>query len=496
MIRWGRAKQDAWSRRSKQDQVEASTRWMIFGSPWIFYLSGMPQLSSAVEGEQLPLALTGLIWVLGLAQCVLSVGGLRQGLDHYLGEGPAPRSRLRIMAVLAGVSIAALAALIALGEVQKVTAPAMVLFATFPGVTNVYGLMVRPRHGAKVLTYVMLGITVLFAAVGMEWPGLLGTFVVGVVVAFMGVFTPRSSGWYLAVMREVSRAKETQARLAVAEERLRFSRDLHDVVGRNLSVIALKSELAAQLAQRGASGVESAVAQMTEVQQIARESQTEVREVVRGYREASLHTELAGARGVLRAAGVDCRIEEDHEEMPDRVQSALGWVVREGATNVLRHAEATRCRIRVGAGDGGATAVLEMENDGVRVPRAECGSGLTGLRERLAAVDGTLSAEREESTQVFRLRAEIPLAGGPSGGDVGDTDTDAHAGANAGAGADTGTGAGADTGSTGTDAVVVGADAGAGEGPRVDAERADAERVDADAACTAVGARTGAGARR
>lgn len=447
MIRWGRAKRDKWERRSRQDQVEVSTRWMLFGSPWIFYAAGIPQLSMSVTRDPLSVGLTVAVFVLGLVQCALSVGGLRQGMDYYLREGPPPVARLRVMVGVTALSVVALLVLVAAGLIREVTVPAMVLFATFPGVTNVYGLMARPRRATWVLTCCVVGITVLFAAFGMEWPDVLGTLIVGLVLSYIGVFTPRSSGWYLIVMRELETAKQTQARLAVAEERLRFSRDLHDVVGRNLSVIALKSELAAQLARRGAEGSEAAVAQMTEVQRIARESQTEVRDVVRAYREADLHTELAGARGVLRAAGVHCRIEESGGELPDTVQAALGWVVREGATNVLRHAEASRCLIRVGAEDGGRTAVLLMENDGVSAPPSECGSGLAGLRERLAAVGGTLSGERESGGRVFRLRAAVPLPGS-------DTDTDT------GSGSDTADGGAGATGETGRDGSAAEADGG------------------------------------
>lgn len=116
----------------------------------------------------------------------------------------------------------------------------------------------------------------------------------GGAMAFTAVF----SVWLLDAVYELADARETRARLAVAEERLRFGRDLHDVIGRNLAVIALKSELAVQLARRERP---EAVEQMIEVQRIAHDSQREVREVVRGYREADLGVELAGAQGVLAA---------------------------------------------------------------------------------------------------------------------------------------------------------------------------------------------------
>lgn len=231
-------------------------------------------------------------------------------------------------------------------------------------------------------------------------------------VIFIGLSssTGRSVGWFLAVMWKLEAARDVQARLAVAEERLRFGRDMHDVLGRNLAVIALKGELAVQLARRGRA---EAVDQMVEVQRIAQESQREVREVVRGYREADLQVELAGARSILQAAGVGCRIEGDGSAgLPAEVQSALGWVAREGTTNVLRHApDAGRCviRTRVTAGQ----AVLVMENDGIRdgdpgPESAGGGSGLKGLRERLAPLGGTLEAERRPDG-VYRLTAQLPV---------------------------------------------------------------------------------------
>ncbi|MFH8472014.1 sensor histidine kinase [Streptomyces sp. NPDC018000] len=186
---------------------------------------------------------------------------------------------------------------------------------------------------------------------------------------------------------------------------LRFGRDMHDVLGRNLAVIALKSELAVELAQRGKP---AAVDQMVEVMRIARASQQEVRDVVRGYREADPSTELVGARSVLRAAGIECSVEgHDGGPLPAPVQSALGWVVREAATNVLRHGDPRHCTIRLRA--SADAVVLDVENDGA--PRAVAGpggSGLAGLRERLHALDGSLGAG-PAGNGLFRLTATIPL---------------------------------------------------------------------------------------
>ncbi|WP_089100643.1 sensor histidine kinase [Streptomyces hyaluromycini] len=241
---------------------------------------------------------------------------------------------------------------------------------------------------------------------------LVTAFVVFLGSAFLA-FTAIFSVWLLNAVYELDEARETRARLAVAEERLRFGRDLHDVLGRNLAVIALKSELAVQLARRERP---EAVEQMIEVQRIAQESQREVRDVVRGYRDADLGSELAGARGVLTAAGISCEVTGDTGGLPAEVQSALGWVVREATTNVLRHGDAGRCSVGLKVREG--CVVLTVENDGVVVRGSGTGqdrggsggSGLAGLRERLAVVDGTLEAG-PVGADGFRVVASVPLSG-------------------------------------------------------------------------------------
>ena len=152
---------------------------------------------------------------------------------------------------------------------------------------------------------------------------------------------------------------------------------------------------------------------MIEVQRLARESQREIRDVVRGYRAADLGVELLGAKGVLTAAGIACELTEEAVGLSAGAQSALGWVVREATTNVLRHGDASRCAVRVRATKG--RAVLSVENDGAEAAERGTGSGLAGLRERLAAVDGTLEAGMV-GRDVFRLVAEVPLTPVTSGG--------------------------------------------------------------------------------
>lgn len=219
-----------------------------------------------------------------------------------------------------------------------------------------------------------------------------------------GAASFRLSVWMLDVVVRLDRARTTEAELAVAEERLRFARDLHDTLGRNLSVVALKSELAEALVSRDP---QRAANEMQGVRQLAEDSLAEVRAVVRGHRVTSLDSELAGSQSLLSAAGTECETSGSGDGLGEHVQSTLGWVVREATTNVLRHAEATSCTIEVQVNDGAAR--LTMRNDGVRDQQgSRPGSGLAGLRERLEAQGGTLSAG-PDGDGTFVLTASVPV---------------------------------------------------------------------------------------
>lgn len=420
MIGWARARRREWRAHSRHRQVEATLWWTATTFPAVVYLScmiGVPRmLTERSDGASFPL-MTVLVLVLGLVSCVLGMSTVKQAVGEYLGTGRASRPRLGVLAGLLVAQIALIVVLAATSAVPK-QAPTLLLLAAVAPFLCVYALLLPVR--TVLLSHLALVglVCAALAAAGTPAKSLLGSTVALTVLGPSVVVSSRCSAWYLTVLRELDKARGTQARLAVAEERLRFGRDLHDVMGRNLSVIALKSELAVRLAQRADP---AAADQMVEVQRIARDSQREIREVVRGYRSADLRTELAGARGILRAAGIDCRVDAPADSLPEPVRSALGWVVREGTTNVLRHADAARCTVTVrttGGGTGPAgrsatatatVAVLTMENDGAPpTTLGPGGAGLPGLRERLAAIGGTLTTEQPDAG-TFRLTAEVPL---------------------------------------------------------------------------------------
>ena len=211
------------------------------------------------------------------------------------------------------------------------------------------------------------------------------------------------------IITDAYAARDAQARLAVTEERLRFARDLHDLVGHSLSGIAVKSELAARLVERAP---DVASAEMTSVRQLARDALRETRAAVTGYREIDLDEEIAGVRAVLTAAGVRCAVTRTEHSLPAAVRSVAAWVVREGGTNVLRHSEARRCELTLRRDGDGDVVVVEVHNDGVSA-EAEAntgGHGIAGLAERVAAVGGSLTASRT-GPGGFLLRAVMPVAG-------------------------------------------------------------------------------------
>lgn len=238
-------------------------------------------------------------------------------------------------------------------------------------------------------------------------PQIFGVFMAGLVVMFM-----------IRLMRLVSdlnAAREDLARLAVADERLRFARDLHDLLGHTLSLIVVKSEAVRRLVGHD---TEAAARESGDIEMVSRQALAEVREAVTNYRERSLEAELEGARLALSAAGIEATIHRPAQRLPDPVESVLGWTVREGVTNVVRHSHGRHCDIDLRHADG--NAVLEIRDDGVGeaapvggsriagVTRERGGSGLRGLAERLAAFNGRLEAGRQPGGG-FRLAVTVPL---------------------------------------------------------------------------------------
>jgi two-component system sensor histidine kinase DesK len=202
--------------------------------------------------------------------------------------------------------------------------------------------------------------------------------------------------------KKLIRAQEEIEHLAKIAERERIARDLHDVLGHTLSVIVLKSELATKLVERDPA---RAKAEMADVEQTARMALAEVRQAIGGYRSNGLVAELAQARATLETAGITVECDQNPVELQATQESVLALAVREAVTNVVRHADAARCRLELRATDG--VCRLSIQDDGRGGSQQE-GNGLTGMRERVEALGGTLRRETKGGT---RLHITLPLQG-------------------------------------------------------------------------------------
>jgi two-component system sensor histidine kinase DesK len=202
--------------------------------------------------------------------------------------------------------------------------------------------------------------------------------------------------------------QEEVRRLAAVAERERIGRDLHDLLGHTLSLVAIKGELAGKLVARDP---EAAAREIGEVTQIARDALTQVRTAVTGMRSAALAGELASARALLESCGVELICRQEARELPPGVETALALIVREAATNIQRHAGATRAAIEISthadAQRGGGVALRVSDNG--RGGIAARGNGLAGIGERVRSLGGTLEIDSPPGAGTV-LRALLPLA--------------------------------------------------------------------------------------
>ena len=206
----------------------------------------------------------------------------------------------------------------------------------------------------------------------------------------------------LEMIDELRRTREELARVAVSDERERFSRDLHDLLGHTLSVMVVKAEAVRRLVSRDPIAAEQHAA---DIEQVGREALLEVRQAVEGMRAPSLADALEGARQALDSAGISQEVTPYDGQLPEATDQALAWVVREATTNVLRHSGADRCHISLTNGEGRLR--LTVIDDGVGGPPAgDRRGGLDGLRRRLDSVGGSL--EVAPGPDGFQLIALVP----------------------------------------------------------------------------------------
>ncbi|GAA0799270.1 sensor histidine kinase [Spirilliplanes yamanashiensis] len=206
--------------------------------------------------------------------------------------------------------------------------------------------------------------------------------------------------WFWDLLLQADRGRAAQARLAATEERLRFARDVHDLLGHSLSVIALKAELAARSADPAQARREAA-----EVRELAAAALAELREVVHGYRAVDLREQLAAIAQVLTSSGVRCTVTAPDGDLPEAAAGPLSAVLREASTNLLRHSRAAWCAIELTV--DGAGSRLTVTNDGAGEAVADRhSSGLRGLADRLAEAGGTLRTRTDGDR--FTVDARMP----------------------------------------------------------------------------------------
>jgi len=328
-----------------------------------------------------------------------------------------------------------------LGPVQLAIAYS---FLVWGGVSAWFWIRACGRgHTAEIIG--LLGMTVVNTMFSLIEPQPAGTFLVFSFIAAAAIFPIQRVGWVLAGLtvlqlslliirqadppaalnslinsvlvggvavggrllwrsyRELVAAREEIARLAVSEERLRFARDVHDLLGQSLAMIVLKSELAAR--QLPSDADDSLRQELRDVARIARSSLGDLREAVAGYRRRTLQAEISSARTALRAAGIDFTIDDGLGTLPAEQDSVLAWCMREAVTNVLKHSGARRCTVRLSRAD--AMARMNVKDDGRGAASLSGGSGLVGIRERVELAGGTVEVAPERG-RGFELTIAVP----------------------------------------------------------------------------------------
>ena len=368
--------------------------WRLFSAVWLFFfvfpIYGLPR-SHPTPGRLLVVT-TGMMMIVGIYLWLM----LHR---PFPDAAPVPSARWLHMTLLA--LLTAWVIVLALTESKD-----WYWFFTYAGLATGVAFPARRAIG------MIVGLMVITAAVGVATVGWLQMGRIVFLVAAGGC-SMIGVGHLIRTIRELRAARAEIARLAVAEERLRFARDLHDLLGHSLSTIAIKAALAHRL-RPGAP--ERAIRELEDVQTVTQEALREVRDAVTGYRQPTLATELANAREILAAAGIACQCDDAAGTLSPPIESALAWTVREGVTNAVRHSRAQhvtisihqeRATVRADITDDGGGRSLETPTP----PHTGGGSGLRGLAERAAAVGGRLEVQPCPAGG-FHLAVTLPLTEG------------------------------------------------------------------------------------
>jgi two-component system sensor histidine kinase DesK len=332
------------------------------GSLWLVFL--LPPVADCVQHIHELRGVIGLIATLGfMAVYTLVFAQARRAL---LTTGGQPSLRIAIASVAGLVALAA----VMIGIVGEDATAAVV----FIGTTAVMTLPLLVAVSFNVVTVAAV------VALGIErdWSS-QGGIALGTLLGSLAVYGMRT---VVARNLQLQRAYLENTRLAVDGERNRFARDLHDILGHSLTVITVKAELAQKLFDVD---LGRARAEVADLERLSRDALADVRRAVEGYRELTLPGELARARAALSTAEIVPALPQSTDIVPTELRELFAWSVREGVTNVIRHSGARRCEIRL------TETSVQIRDDGTGGCDAEEGSGLTGLRERAAALGAVVT---------------------------------------------------------------------------------------------------------
>lgn len=343
---------------------------------WVPLLLLDPMLSSGAAGSP------ALAWLLIVAVAATFIGAVFSAQQQRLRERYVPEALL----------------LVQFGLTAAATAYGPHWYVMFVLLAIGIGALVSPRwFGPSILT--VTGVAISLITTRTSWDR---AWVTALTVLLSGASTFLFYRLFV-VIAELNRTREELARTAVSEERLRFARDLHDLLGHTLSVMVVKAEVVRRLIPRDPG---LAAEHARDIETLGREGLVEVRQAVNGYRDLTLTGELTRARNALTDAGIEVQVIEADRALPPDVDTLLGWVVREGVTNVIRHSGAERCTITVRVGAGNARLDLTDDGRGAGGTGGADGGGLRGLRERVAAAGGTVEAGRLPNG--FGIAVDLP----------------------------------------------------------------------------------------
>lgn len=343
-------------------------------------------------------AVLRLLYVpLEFMQTALSVGYLLIALVVQLGYFSRPGTRLQSRTAYLLLLLQALVVYLPLLQFHEA-------WTGLPGFLAGSALLVlRPALGWSVFVAVVATVVWAQVSFGAILPREIGFNVV--LTVSNGLITYGLT-WMARSVRQLRAAQQELTEVALAETRLRFARDLHDLLGLSLSAITLKSELAYRLILLDPA---KARTELGEVLDISRHALADVRSVASGYHEMSLEEECRTAESLLTTADLDVRMEVQYGDLAPDVSTVLATVLREGVTNVLRHSKGEHCEITICRSEDEVR--LRIVNDGVTRPRENnrWGSGIRNMSDRVAALGGMLTADVEDAGR-FGLCASIPAA--------------------------------------------------------------------------------------